>query len=140
MLENLGEFHCTCRFYRAGEFVPAVLIPESECGYHSTMRKRSTEAEGEPAIRPTQEAADAFWRYWRRNGIPHVHGYYESTWGAINAALRTSGVVQHKYGSTLREMLDSGHEPSPGVSDHAEGVSNDVYLRSDIPPTGDPHE
>ena len=47
MLENLGEFHCTCRFYRAGEFVPAVLIPESECGYHSTMRKRSTEADGE---------------------------------------------------------------------------------------------
>ena len=40
-------------------------------------------------------AADAFWKYWRENGETHKHGYYESTWGAINAALRTSGVVMH---------------------------------------------
>ena len=51
MLENLGEFHCTCRFYRAGEFVPAILIPESECGYHSTMRKRCDEADKRDAAR-----------------------------------------------------------------------------------------
>lgn len=38
-------------------------------------------------IKPTHEAADAFWRYWRENGETHKHGYYESTWGAINAAL-----------------------------------------------------
>ncbi len=32
-------------------------------------------------------AAEAFWKYWNENGITHKHGYYESTWGAINAAL-----------------------------------------------------
>ena len=42
------------------------------------------------AIRPTAEAADAFWKYWRENGETHKHGYYESTWGAINAALRAA--------------------------------------------------
>lgn len=39
------------------------------------------------------EAADAFWNYWRANGETHKHGYYESTWGAINAAIRMVGVV-----------------------------------------------
>jgi len=43
-----------------------------------------------PAIRPTHMAADAFWKYWRENGETHKHGYYESTWGAINAALIAS--------------------------------------------------
>lgn len=38
-------------------------------------------------IKPTHEAADAFWAYWRENGETHKHGYYESTWGAINKAL-----------------------------------------------------
>jgi hypothetical protein len=42
------------------------------------------------ACPPTHEAADAFWKYWRENGETHKHGYYESTWGAINAALRTA--------------------------------------------------
>lgn len=40
------------------------------------------------------KAADAFWEYWRENGETHKHGYYESTWGAINHALRTVGVVE----------------------------------------------
>lgn len=39
------------------------------------------------------EACDTFWAYWKANGITHVHGYYESTWGAINAALVIAGVV-----------------------------------------------
>lgn len=39
------------------------------------------------------KAADAFWAYWNENGETHKHGYYESTWGAINRALRTVGVV-----------------------------------------------
>ena len=43
-------------------------------------------------INPTHEGADAFWKHWRENGDPHKHGYYESTWGAINAALAKSGV------------------------------------------------
>ncbi len=50
-----------------------------------------------PAIIPTHEGADAFWKYWRENGETHRHGYFESTWGAINAALRVSGVTMHIY-------------------------------------------
>lgn len=42
------------------------------------------------------KAADAFWAYWNENGETHKHGYYESTWGAINRALRTVGVKQSK--------------------------------------------
>ena len=41
-------------------------------------------------INPTHKAADAFWRYWEENG--EKHGYYESTWGAINAALQAAGL------------------------------------------------
>ncbi len=44
------------------------------------------------------EAADAFWRYWVENGVPHKHGYYESTWGAINAALAECGVITKPIG------------------------------------------
>lgn len=40
------------------------------------------------AIRPSHEAAIAFWDYWKLNGETHKHGFYESTWGAINRALR----------------------------------------------------
>lgn len=47
------------------------------------------------------EAADAFWKYWRENGETHVHGYYESTWGAINRAIRLVGVVPHGYGKPV---------------------------------------
>ena len=32
-----------------------------------------------------------FLKYWRENGETHKHGYYESTWGAINAALNSTG-------------------------------------------------
>ena len=39
------------------------------------------------------EAADAFWKYWDENGETHKYGYYESTWGAINAALAVAGVI-----------------------------------------------
>jgi hypothetical protein len=42
-------------------------------------------------------AADAFWEYWNANGETHKRGYYESTWGAINRALRTVGVIEHTY-------------------------------------------
>ena len=43
------------------------------------------------------KAADAFWTYWNANGVTHKHGYYESTWGAVNAALRVAGVHPHKW-------------------------------------------
>ncbi len=39
------------------------------------------------------EAADEFWRVWNEVGEPHKHGYYESTWMAINAALAKVGVI-----------------------------------------------
>lgn len=42
-------------------------------------------------------AADAFWQYWRENGETHKHGYYESTWGGINAAIRLVGVIPYQY-------------------------------------------
>lgn len=60
-------------------------------------RELLREAEEPPirTIRTTHEAVDAFWRYWRENGEAHKHGYYESTWGAINAALRVAGTVPH---------------------------------------------
>jgi hypothetical protein len=45
------------------------------------------------------EAAHAFWNYWNANGETHKRGYYESTWGAINRALRVAGVVPHDYGN-----------------------------------------
>ena len=31
--------------------------------------------------------ADAFWKCWKENGETHKHGYYESTWMSIRAAL-----------------------------------------------------
>jgi hypothetical protein len=45
------------------------------------------------------KAADAFWTYWTTNGETHKRGHYESTWGAINRAIRLVGVVPHDYGA-----------------------------------------
>ena len=63
-------------------------------------------------IKPTHEAANAFWLYWRENGETHKHGFYESTWGAINAALahgwnppRTDAPVQAAR-DALAAMID----------------------------------
>lgn len=50
------------------------------------------------------KAADAFWQYWRKNGVPHKHGYYESTWGAINQALRHVGVISHEWSKPPDEV------------------------------------
>lgn len=47
------------------------------------------------------KAADAFWSYWKENGETHKHGYYESTWGAINQAIKLVGVVPWTYGGTI---------------------------------------
>lgn len=38
-------------------------------------------------IDATHEAADAFWTYWNKVGKTGKRGYFEATWGAINAAL-----------------------------------------------------
>lgn len=61
------------------------------------------------------KAADAFWQYWKENGATHKHGYYESTWGAINQAILYAGVKPHEYlrprievkGTTLLGEIDS---------------------------------
>lgn len=52
-------------------------------------------------------AAVAFWKYWNENGETHKRGYYESTWGAINCAIRIVGVVQHPAASesAVRDAL-----------------------------------
>ena len=55
-----------------------------------------TSAEITEALKPLgininqHHVADAFWYYWELNGKTHKHGYYESTWGAIYAALRAA--------------------------------------------------
>ena len=35
----------------------------------------------------THRAADEFWRVWREVGESGKHGYYESTWMAVDAAM-----------------------------------------------------
>lgn len=55
-------------------------------------------------IAPKHEGADAFWEYWRANGETHAHGYYESTWGAINEAIKAAGLV----------LVDSDETPTDG--------------------------
>jgi hypothetical protein len=61
----------------------------------------------------THEAADAFWQHWRENGETHKHGYYESTWGAINRAIRMVGVVEHDYWPDHAEAYPAPVSPSP---------------------------
>jgi len=60
------------------------------------------------------KAADAFWTYWAENGETHKRGYYESTWGAINRALRTVGVVEHgpSPAATVKDSLTPDAAPS----------------------------
>jgi len=72
--------------------------PEYEMGLREKDKTRIRELEQEnvklkkqaKTIAPTHETADAFWRYWNKYGETHKHGYYEATWGAINAALQES--------------------------------------------------
>lgn len=52
------------------------------------------DSESRICIIPTNESVYAFWKAWEENGETDRHGYYESTWIAINAALNTSGVVK----------------------------------------------
>lgn len=75
---------------------------------------RALEARGEPVALNVRhpdghKAADAFWKYWQENGETHKHGYYESTWGAINAALRMVGVVNATPPGTVRVPVELAH-------------------------------
>lgn len=70
----------------------AALFPCGGTGEQPAEAPRWVEAKH--CIRPEAAAADAFWKYWRENGETHKHGYYESTWGAINAALNSTGQLE----------------------------------------------
>jgi hypothetical protein len=72
--------------------------------------------ETKACIRPTREAADAFWKYWHENGETHKHGYYESTWGAINAALNSTG--QLDASATVSPPVDHSLTVTPEGSVH----------------------
>jgi len=61
------------------------------------------------------KAADEFWSYWKENGETHRHGYYESTWGAINCALRTVGVIENKYAKAATAAIDAARKEPPWV-------------------------
>ena len=39
-------------------------------------------------IQFSEKVAHEFWRVWEENGETHKHGFYESTWMSIWAALR----------------------------------------------------
>ena len=56
------------------------------------------------------QAADAFWRYWNENGETHKRGYYESTWGAINQAIRLVGVKPWNYGAKVPPFTEPATE------------------------------
>jgi hypothetical protein len=80
------------------------------------------------------KAADAFWKYWKENGETHKHGYYESTWGAINAAIRLVGVVPHNYAAPpVREAELTA--PAPYRS-HVAGGSMSGGKMEDSSPCG----
>lgn len=69
-----------------------------------------------PAYRivPIYAAVDAFWDHWRKNGETHKHGFYESTWGAINAALSVAGVrYANKNESAISERKDLAADIKP---------------------------
>lgn len=78
------------------EDCPGVVVPKKPTERHGVaLNLRHPKAEA---------AADAFWKYWRENGETHKHGYYESTWGAINRAIQAVGVVPYDY-ETPRKLL-----------------------------------
>lgn len=73
-------------------------------------------------IKPTHEAADAFWRYWKENGETHKHGYYESTWGAINAALACGYVAPHQSAEPVAEICEGTEVDGSGNLIHAREI------------------
>jgi hypothetical protein len=85
-----------------------------------------TDSKHTPRIRPTHEAADAFWAFWRENGETHKHGYYESTWGAINAALRVAGLTPAPDTAAERDRLREALQWQPIETAPRDGC--DVWL------------
>jgi hypothetical protein len=71
------------------------------------------------------KAADAFWGYWNENGETHKRGYYESTWGAINRAIRMIGVVPHNYGESATATSTKGATPCTNAAHMGEHACSD---------------
>lgn len=70
-------------------------------------------------------AADAFWKYWQENGETHKHGYYESTWGAINRAICLVGVIPHGYGEPIIQRPSA--QVGEGATDHSADASKMIH-------------
>lgn len=62
------------------------------------------------------KAADAFWQYWKANGETHKHGYYESTWGAINQAVKMVGVSVWTYGGRVPLVVEQDESLPDGIA------------------------
>lgn len=92
------------------ESVPSGTDPASLNALGDSAQEAAAGADDDPLAialnvrhKDCHKAADAFWAYWNENGETHKHGYYESTWGAINRALRTVGVVPWNPPTTTKE-------------------------------------
>jgi len=57
----------------------------------------------------SQKAAEEFWRVWKEVGEPHKHGFYESTWMAIWAALRVEPEKKDKMIGPSMPMPKAGY-------------------------------
>lgn len=82
-------------------------------------------------------AADAFWKYWKENGETHKHGYYESTWGAINAALKLVGVRTHNYPSASLKINAAGQD-NKAEAGAADGPGRKAPSSGSLPNTPGP--
>ena len=64
-------------------------------------------------------AADAFWAYWNKSGASREHGYYESTWSAIRAAIAAAPSF---FRAATDCCPDCGAEWDPGAEEqHKKG-------------------
>ena len=44
----------------------------------------------------SHEGCEVFWEYWKQNGETQKHGFYESTWGAINAYMEKAKTTENQ--------------------------------------------
>lgn len=107
LLEKSAEYQRRCKdrapLYLA---IESALRAEYERGRRRSERIPMASLALNVRHENCHKAADAFWTYWNENGETHKRGYYESTWGAINCALRTVGVAEHDYGERAHGIGD----------------------------------
>jgi hypothetical protein len=66
------------------------------CAGKSQLKEREDTFIPPKGTQFSQDAADEFWRVWNENGPTCKHGYYESTWMAIWAALKVNATITEK--------------------------------------------